>query len=345
MIRKIFLSLIVIILGIAIFYGYKLYQKIYAPSVETPQHSDYYFYIHTGDSFEDVINNLYQQHLIDNKEIFKWIAEKKNYNNNVHPGRYLLKNKMSNNELINLLRSGNQMPVKVTFHNVRTKEQLAGKITKNLEADSARFLALLNDESFVKQYGFNTNTILTMFLPNTYEMYWNTNEEALFEKMAKEYKKFWTEERKQKAKNIGLSQSEVSILASIVEAEQRTISTERPKIAGLYINRLKKGMLLQSDPTVIYAMGDFTINRVLTKHLTIDSPYNTYKYKGLPPGPILLPSINSIDAVLNYERHNYIYMCAKEDFSGYHAFATNLREHAVNARKFQQVLNKRRIYK
>ncbi|GAB4256479.1 MAG: endolytic transglycosylase MltG [Vicingaceae bacterium] len=345
MIRKIFLSLIVIIIGIALFYGYKLYQKIYAPSVETPQQSDYYFYIHTGDTFEDVINNLFQQHLIDNKEIFKWIAEKKNYPNNVHPGRYLLKNKMSNNELINLLRSGNQTPVKVTFHNVRTKEQLAGKITKNLEADSARFLTLLNDESFVKHYGFNTNTILTMFLPNTYEMYWNTNEEALFEKMAKEYKKFWTEERKQKPKNIGLSQSEVSILASIVEAEQRTIRAERPKIAGLYINRLKKGMLLQSDPTVIYAMGDFTINRVLTKHLTIDSPYNTYKYKGLPPGPILLPSINSIDAVLNYEHHNYIYMCAKEDFSGYHAFATNLREHAVNARKFQQALNKRRIYK
>jgi UPF0755 protein len=203
---------------------------------------------------------------------------------------------------------------------------------------------MLSSYDFASKYGFNEQTIMTMFIPNTYEFYWNTSADEFFERMADEYKKFWTDERKQKAKNIGLSQSEVSILASIVELETQK-KDERPTVAGVYINRLKKKMLLQADPTVVFALGDFTINRVLKIHLETDSPYNTYKYSGLPPGPIYLPSISSIDAVLNFENHDYIYFCAKEDFSGYHNFAKTLAQHNENARKFQQALNKRKIWK
>jgi len=184
-----------------------------------------------------------------------------------------------------------------------------------------------------------------MFIPNTYEFYWNTSAEEFFKRMAKEYKAFWTSERIAKAKKIGLSQSEVSALASIVQAEQLFHADERSRVAGLYINRLNKGMLLQSDPTLIYALGDFTIKRVLNKHKIIKSPYNTYLNTGLPPGPINLPERSSIDAVLNYEKHDYIFMCAKEDFSGYHNFAKTNRQHEIYAAKYHRELNKRRIYK
>jgi UPF0755 protein len=184
-----------------------------------------------------------------------------------------------------------------------------------------------------------------MFFPDTYKMEWDTDADEFIARMAQEYKRFWSEDRIQKARQYGLSQSEVSTLASIVQAEQQVHPDERKVIAGLYLNRLKKGMRLQSDPTVVYAVGDFSINRVLTKHLSTPSPYNTYINAGLPPGPINLPSKQTIDAVLNADKNNYIFMCAKADFSGYHAFATNLSEHNRNARAFQKALNHRKIYK
>lgn len=207
-----------------------------------------------------------------------------------------------------------------------------------------QFLALLQDSVYIRKFDFDEETVMSMFIPNTYEAWWNTSPEVLFDRMYKEYQKFWTDERLAKAEALGLSPKEVSTLASIVQSESQQKADERPKIAGLYLNRLERGMPLQADPTLIFAIGDFEIRRVLNIHKEIESPYNTYKYVGLPPGPINLPDIKSIDAVLNAEDHAYLYMCAKEDFSGYHAFATNLVQHNANARRYQAALNRAKIY-
>ena len=343
--KKISISFLLIALLVGAYIAYDMYKQVYQPNVTLNNSIDKYFYIQSTYSFDDVVHDLYEKGYIINRESFEFVAEKKaNFKNNIHPGRYLLEDGMSNNELIDLLRSGETIPVKVTFNNVRTKTDLAGKISKNLECDSTEVLDLLNNQEFVIKYGFNTTTILTLFLPNTYQFNWATTAEQAIVRMAEEYKKFWTEERKAKAYALNLSQSEVAILASIVQAEQSVHSDERPKVAGLYINRIRIGMALQSDPTLVYGLGDFSIRRVLNKHKEINSPYNTYKHRGLPPGPINLPSISSLDAVLNYENHDYLYMCAKEDFSGYHNFAKNYNQHLVYARKYQRELNNRNIY-
>jgi UPF0755 protein len=242
-----------------------------------------------------------------------------------------------------MLRSGRQLPVKVTFNTIRTKEELAEKITANLEVSKEQFLALIQDSVYIRKFGFEEETIMSMFIPNTYEFWWNTGSEALFDRMYKEYQSFWTEERKQKAQALGLTQQEVSTLASIVQAESQK-SDERPKIAGVYLNRLRIGMPLQADPTLVFAAGDFTIKRLTAVQMAIDSPYNTYKYAGLPPGPINLPDINSLNAVLDAESHKYLYFCAKEDFSGYHAFAVNYNDHMTNARRYQRALNAANIF-
>ncbi len=249
---------------------------------------------------------------------------------------------MSNNELINLLRSGKQEPVTLIIRGFRNYNYLAGYVSKKLEVDSVDIVNAFEDELLAKKYGFNVNTFITIVIPNTYQFFWNTSAEDFIDRMAKEYKKFWTTERLQKATSIGLTQSDVSILASIVQMETNKID-EMSLIAGVYINRLKKNMALQADPTVIFAHNDFTIKRVLNKHLEIDSPYNTYKYIGLPPGPICIPYPHSIDAVLNYSKHNFLYFCAKDDMSGYHVFARTLQEHLNNARKYQKKLNELNI--
>lgn len=341
--KKITAIVVVIIVCLGGVSAWELYSMIYRSNVGFKA-DEKYFYIPTGSGFQDVSNALVQQGIIINQTTFDWVSEQKKYKLNVKPGRYLLENGMSNNELVNLLRSGNQEPVMVTFNNVRFKEELAGKVGKFIEADSTQIINLLNSNSFVSKYGFNTTTFLTIFLPNTYEFWWNTSAEQFVERMTTEYKKFWTAERKQKAKILGLSQSEVSILASIVQKETNK-TDEKPTVAGVYLNRLKKGMLLQADPTLVYANRDFEARRVLNSHKAIDSPYNTYKYKGLPPGPICLPSIESIDAVLNAKSHNYLYFCAKADNSGYHSFASTYSQHLQNAREFQRELNRRKVYR
>ena len=201
----------------------------------------------------------------------------------------------------------------------------------------------MNDSVFLKKHNFDQENRLSLFIPNKYEFYWNTSAESFVKRMAEEYKRFWNDERISKARTLGLSQSEVSILASIVQAEQLSHRSERPKIAGLYLNRLRIGMPLQSDPTIIFALKDFSIKRVLNKDKSINSPYNTYKFKGLPPGPINLPDIFSIDAVLSPEKHNFLYMCAKADFSGFHHFSTNLRQHNIYAAEYRKELNKRNV--
>ncbi|OFX45463.1 MAG: aminodeoxychorismate lyase [Bacteroidetes bacterium GWA2_30_7] len=339
---KIFFSVILILIISGGIIGYHYYKKIYYPNIIVKDKD--YLYIPTGSTFQDVVRIIENRRLVKDINSFEWVAELKKYPEKVRAGKYLLRKNMNNNELVNLLRAGLQTPVMVVFNNARTKEQLAGKVSKNIEADSSHVISLLDSDSFVTKYGFNSESIMTMFIPNSYELFWNTSAEQFFDRIATEYKQFWSDERKNKAKSLGLSQSEVSILASIVE--QETIKKdERPRVAGVYLNRLKKKILLQADPTVIYAMGDFTIKRVLREYLNYDSPYNTYKYVGLPPGPICLPSISSIDAVLNSEKHDYIFFCAKEDFSGYHNFAKTAEQHGINAVKYRMALNKRKIYK
>lgn len=299
--------------------------------------------IPSNSTFKTVSDKLFEDRVINDVLSFSFVAKVLDYQEAVKPGLYVIKPKMTNLQLVRQLRSGNQSPIRITFNNVRTKEDLAEKITTNLEIDQSQFLALLQDSVFIRKYDFNEETVMSMFIPNTYEVWWNTGAEALFDRMYKEYQSFWTENRKQKAAELGLSQKEVSTLASIVQAESQK-SDERPKIAGVYLNRLKLGMPLQADPTLVFALGDFSLKRVLNIHKETDSPYNTYKYAGLPPGPINLPDINSLDAVLNSENHNFLYFCAKEDFSGYHSFATNLAQHNANARRYQAALNAAKIY-
>jgi UPF0755 protein len=261
----------------------------------------------------------------------------------VKPGRYKLETNMSNREAIALLRSGNQTPIRITFNNVRTIDELSERITANIEAQPDELRELINNEEILEEYGFDKHTIKCMFLPNTYEVYWDIKASELMARMKQEYDHFWNEERLQKAMELRMTPVEVIVLASIVEAESNKMD-EAPIIAGLYINRLKRGMPLQADPTLVYAAGDFSIRRVLNVHKEIDSPYNTYKFTGLPPGPIRFPDIRIIEATLNHEKHDYLFMVAKEDFSGYHRFTSKLSEHLKYARKYQEALNAARLY-
>ncbi|GAB4346671.1 MAG: endolytic transglycosylase MltG [Flammeovirgaceae bacterium] len=294
--------------------------------------------------FNAVVDSLKMRGYINDEVSFRFVARSMDYWKAVKPGRYLLKKKMSNMAVVKLLRSGEQTPVKVIFNNIRTLEELAPKICRNLQMTPDSFLLKTRDTQFIHKLGFTKETLPSMFIPNTYNVYWNITTEELFKRMKREYDKFWNEERKAKASALNMDFVQITTIASIVEAETK-VESEKPTVAGLYINRLQQGIPLQSDPTVVFALGDFSIKRVLAKYLDIDSPYNTYKFKGLPPGPINIPAISSIDAVLNYEKHDYIYMCAKEDFSGTHNFSKTLAQHNEYARKYQKALSKRGIYK
>jgi len=340
---KIFTIIIVVVSLIGGLWAYNTYKEIYNSNVDFKNKEYRYLLVPTGSNFNDLCLILEEKGFVVNINSFKKTANLKSFIN-VKPGRYKVLNKMTNNALISMLRIGDQSAINITFNNVRTIAQLAGKISRNLELDSVEVVKYFNDKEIQKKYGFNSSTFISMFIANTYQVFWNVSISQLTKRMAAEYKQFWNDNRIAKAKKIGMSQSEVSTLASIVQLES-VKRDEQDKIAGVYMNRLRIGMPLQADPTVIFAVGDFTIKRVLKKHLETDSPYNTYKYRGLPPGPIYLASPNTIDAVLNYQTHNYIYFCAKEDFSGYHSFASSYNQHINNARRYQRALNKRKIYK
>jgi UPF0755 protein len=333
-----FAAVIIIALGLT---GLFYYLKYFGANVTDKQE---YLYIHTGATYQDVYKTIKEEGIVKDTTSFNWAAQNMKYTTRVKPGRYHLVNGMSNRRLINMLASGAQEPVTLNFHNLRLKEEFAGFVSKKIEPDSTSIIHLLDSTDFLKQYGFTPDNVYAMFIPNTYQVYWNNTPEKFFKRMYANYEKFWTPERKQKADALGLSPIQVSILASITDAEALH-DDEMPTIAGLYLNRLRKGMKLESDPTVIFAKKDFTIKRVLNKYLSFDSPYNTYLHTGLPPGPIMMPSVNALDAVLNYKKTDYIYMCAKADFSGYHAFATNVADHLVNAHEFQKALNERNIKK
>ncbi|PRY85525.1 endolytic transglycosylase MltG [Mongoliibacter ruber] len=323
--------------------SFYFYQAFFSPNALVDKEEGRMIQIPSNATFQMVVDTLYQNEVINDVITFSFVSKVMKYQEAVKPGLYNIPPKTNNLNLVRMLRSGNQTPVMVTFNNVRLKEDLAEKITRNLEISEQQFLDLLTDSVNIRKFGFEEETIMSMFIPNSYEVWWNTSAEKLFDRMFNEYNSFWTEERKNKASQLGLSPNEVSTLASIVQAETQK-ADERPKVAGVYLNRLKINMPLQADPTLVFAAGDFSIKRVLNVHKEIESPYNTYKYTGLPPGPINLPEISALEAVLNYEDHSYLYFCAKEDFSGYHAFATSLTEHLNNARRYQAALNRSKIY-
>ena len=331
---KVIIILILLIGVIVLIFG-RNYLYLSKPIVKTADGKDVSLYIPTGSDYQYVKNEIISLNVLKNKNAFNRLAKKRKYDENVHPGRYVLTDGMTNQQLINMLRMGYQTPVKVVFNNMRTVEQLAGRISEQIEADSLSIINEINN---------NPDVDATTFIPNTYEFYWNTDADDFVAKMVTEHNRFWNETRLAKAKEKKLTPRQVSILASIVDKETRKTS-EMSRIAGVYLNRLNKRWPLQADPTLVFALGDYNIRRVLDVHKKIDSPYNTYKYPGLPPGPICIPSIAAIDAVLNAEKHNYFYFCAKDDLSGYHVFAKNITEHNRNAEKYRKALNKNKIYK
>lgn len=316
---------------------------LFAPNFFPGNDKKNYLCIPDSSNFEDVVTILNKQVKVGNTLAFRQVAGLLQYGAKIRSGRYELKSGMNNFQLVRILRSGRQTPVQLSFNNIRTKEQLAARLGSQLMADSVSILTLMNDTVFLSHYGLNPNTAIALFIPNTYEVFWNINATELFERMKKEYTNFWTEERKAKAAAIPMTLVEVSTLASIVEEETNN-KTDRPKVAGLYINRLKTDMPLQADPTLKFAVGDFGLKRLTLKQILFISPYNTYRNHGLPPGPIRVASKKGIDAVLNYAHHNYIYMCASETLNGEHKFAVTWEEHSRNAKNYQQKLNQLNIH-
>lgn len=317
-------------------FTFYLYQIVFTPNILVDR-EDRLFVIKSGTTYRGVLEELGKQEFVNDMVSFGFLARIKDFDRNIQPGRYMLRRNMTNLAAINALMAGRKEPVNIIFTHVRLLSELDEKITKNIGVTTEEFEDALADFLSNNEEGFTKETILCMFIPNTYQVYFNVVPSELVDRMHDEYVKFWTDERKSKAATIGLTPIEVSILASIVQAE--TVKQEEAAtVAGLYINRLKKDIPLQADPTLVYALGDFTLKRVLNEHKEVDSPYNTYTHAGLPPGPINMPQIADLDAVLNYEKSKYLYMCAREDFSGYHNFATNLRAHNENAAKYQRAL-------
>jgi UPF0755 protein len=323
---------------------YLVYRAIFAPNTNFNE-AEAYVFVHTGSDFEDVIKTLAP--LLDHVKTFEQVATRKGYPENIKPGKYRITKGMNNNEIVNSLRSRN-IPVIVAFNNQENLADLAGRISGQIEADSLSLLNAFEETTFLNANDFNEDTKLAMYLPNSYEFFWNTSAEGFREKMLSEYKKFWNESRTQKARALGLGPVEVITLASVVQKETAKVD-ERPRVAGVYLNRLKKGMSLQADPTVIYAIkkhsGNFDtiIKRVLYKDLELDSPYNTYKYAGLPPGPIAMPDISAIEAVLNPEKHDYYYFVANVENFGYHKFAKDLVQHNRNKEQYIRWINSQKI--
>ncbi len=307
------------------------------------KHADkQYVYIDNDDTADSVYAKLETVATSHALTGFRTMARHFDYNDNIRPGRYAIVPGANTIDVFRIIRNGRQEPLMLTIPECRTMPQLAARLSTKLMLDSATMAQAFTDNAFCQQLGYDTATIASLFVPNTYEIYWNTNLDKFMQRMVKEHDKFWTEERRKKASNLGLTPVEVCTMASIID-EETANNSEKPMIAGMYLNRLKTGMPLQADPTVKFALQDFSLKRIYHNHLTVDSPYNTYKNIGLPPGPIKVASIKGIDAVLNRVQHNYLYMCAKEDFSGTHNFAVTYQEHLKNAARYSEALNQRGI--
>jgi len=330
----IFVIMICLIMIYNQFFGLRIHTKGETSTIYIPEQAGY----------EQAMDSVKANLEIKNQTVFEWLAKKKKYPVLVKPGKYVIDKPLNYNELINILRGGRQTPVKITFSKIRTLNELAVRFGEQLESDSAEIISFFSDTENFRKDGFKKEDIISVFIPDTYEFYWNTSPVKLYSRMLREYKKFWNKDRVSKSEEIGLTPVEVSTLASIID-EEASKQDEKPRIAGVYLNRLKRGIPLQADPTIKFAINDFTVNRILYKHLEVDSPYNTYKHSGLPPGPIGCPSVESIDAVLNAEKHEYLFFAARSDFSGYHNFSRTLSEHNRYANQYQRELNKRRIYR
>ncbi len=300
-------------------------------------------YVSRHTDYEALIDSLKPS--IKHHFAFDIYAERLNLKESFKKGHYVVKDGMNVIEIVRMLKLGLQTPVNVTMNNVKIPAQLAGKLAAQLEADSVELVNVLTDKALAKKMGFESPlTMFSIFLPNTYEFYWTVKPEEFVERMYKEYKNFWNGARDEKRRRTGLNRVEVATLASIVYEETRKVD-EMPRVAGVYMNRLRTGMPLQADPTIKYAMQNFGLRRILKSYLKYESPYNTYINKGLPPSPICMPSIQAIDAVLNFEKHDYLYFCARPTFDGYHNFAKSYSQHLANARAYQAELNKRKIMK
>ncbi len=322
-VASVFLVLVAVVAAVLFSYAYK-------------GSEDVYVYVRPGDDVRQKLDEAGVRTLGFNQlSLLGFTSRTGRYV--VHPGDNIFC-------IFKRFRNGEQEPIQLTLPSFRLVSDLPGYLGKHLMMDSTEVARALSDSVYIAQYGYTPETLPALFIPNTYEMYWNTSLDGFMQRMQTENANFWTPAREKKAEALGLTHAEVATLASIVDEETANVA-EKPMVAGLYINRLQRGILLQADPTVKYAFGDFTLRRILNVHLRTDSPYNTYIYAGLPPGPIRFPSLSALDAVLDYAHHDYIFMCAKEDFSGTHNFATTLREHTNNARRYQQALNARNIMK
>ncbi len=323
-------------------YGSFLTYVLFAPNTGNFE-KETFLYIHTGSVYKEVFRDLKTRQLIRHPQNFDRVAHLLDYPGNVKAGKYKLKPEMSNLALVRLLRSGKQTPVRLVINKERTKRDMAQLLSGKLEPDSAAFMQVFKDSAFLKELGFDRSTALCAIIPNTYQFFWNTDARATYKRLATERDKFWTKKRRAEADSLHLTPDKVYILASIVE-EESNIPKDKELIASVYLNRLKRGIMLGADPTVKFALDNFELKRITGRETQYNSPYNTYLYAGLPPGPICTPSITTIDAVLNAPKTSYLYFCARPDFSGYHDFATTYREHLKNARAYHKALDKRNIH-
>jgi UPF0755 protein len=326
---------------LAAMFSYYAWQIFKTPNFQVEK-KPFALLIPIGSTYETVLDTLEKHQLIRDELSFRFLAKVFNYPSRVKPGRYLIYETTGNWELIRKLRNGSQDALKITISNIRLKEDLAGKLGRQLAYDSTTIYRLLDSSSIVEPLGFTKETIPCLFIPDTYDVFWTTSFEDFLGKMKKSYNRFWTDKRIQEAKALGMSPSEVGILASIVYGESKQ-SLEQARIAGVYWNRLQVKMPLQADPTIVFAWKDFTIKRVTGHYTAINSAYNTYRLVGLPPGPISIPDPKVMDKVLHLEKHDYLYFCAKEDFSGFHNFAVSYPEHLQNAAKYQKALDEHQI--
>ena len=332
------LYLLVIIAGILLFAGV----KVFGPNTGTFKQGEY-LYIHTGSNYEKLKTVLQDEGFISDMTSFDFLAQRAQLPAHIHPGKYKIRDGMSNFNIIRLLRSGRQTPVKLVINKLRTKNDFITLLSTNLEVDSNTLRQMLQDKDYLSQFGVDTNTMMCTVMPDTYDFFWNTTADKAYRKIEKNYVRYWDATRKDQAKSHGCTPAQAIIIASIVD-EETNINDDKPKVASVYLNRLQKGMKLQADPTVKFAVGDFTIRRISGEMLQNTSPYNTYLYQGLPPGPICTPSPGSIEAVLQAPKTTYLYFCAKEDFSGYSNFASTYDEQLKNAHAYQQALNARGIH-
>ena len=342
-IKKIILVTLLILLLLALSGASALYFLFFRPIAPRIEDKQLFIYnTYTIDSVEKSVAQLL--HLEAIPIGFQLLSKYKKYPKAIHAGKYTITSEDTPYSLFVKLARGHQTPTQLVINNIRTLDQLAEQVSTQIMAHASALKSYFQNPQVLEELGYTYETLPCLFIPNTYEVYWNMDAKDFVERMIKEYNRFWNKERLNQAKKINLSPLQIAILASLVE-EETNLNQEKSRVAGLYINRLHRGMLLQADPTIKFALQDFSIRRITNAMLEVESPYNTYKYAGLPPGPIRLPSVQGLESVLNYEKHKYLYMCAKEDFSGQHNFATNLQQHMINARKYWSALNQRKIYK